>query len=420
MDLERVLLSKIVFTGQIEEVLARNINETHFHDDECREMFNYLVEFARRYKSTPALDTVKHDRPDFEWTQTQESIEWVVDRFAVQVKRKMANDMLEELAMAADDRDRAENIDLEFLNVANNLVAAMPTGRVERFSDVDKRIKDYEERKASGKPLGVPYGFPTLDKSLGGVLPHELVTVLGFTNIGKSTLLRVFAYNMWVQGYTPLIFSLEMGAEEIFRAFDSMHLGLNYQRLKQLDLSDEQMEQWLKFAEVAGERKCDIPVIDSIFRMTPEQVYAETLRHRPDIVLIDYIGLMRSAQVSRGIQKHQVIAEITQDLKISARRLSIPIVMAAQSNRAGAKDGAELDNVADSIHIVQDSDTVIGLHQDEDMYRDHQMEIRVVKSRSGPRPKLQAVWDYDTQQFREMTGRDFMIRTRRNGNKPGG
>jgi replicative DNA helicase len=411
MDLERVLVSKIVFTGQIEEVLARSITEDHFFDDECREMYRYLVDFTRRYKSCPSLDTVKHDRPDFEWIQTQESIEWVVDRFSVQVKRKLANDMLEELARAADDRDRAENIDLEFLEVTNSLLRALPTGRVERFSEAESRIAGYEERKASGKPIGIPYGFPTLDTKLGGVFKHELITVLGFTNIGKSTLLRVFAHNMWLKRYTPLIFSLEMDADEIFRAFDAMDAGLDYQKLKQLKLDDEQMGRWKVRAKDIVNWKSDIPVIDTMFHLTPEQIYAEILRHKPDIALIDYIGLMRSSQVNRGnIQRYQVIGDIIQDLKVTARRLKTPIIIAAQTNRGG-RDGAEIDNVADSIHIAQTSDTVIGLHQSDEMYRDHEMEIRVVKSRTGPRPKLKAIWNYETQQFRETNLLDFMKRS---------
>lgn len=416
MDLERTLISKIVFTGQIEEVLARSITEDHFFDDDCRDLFRYLVDFAHQYKSTPSLETVKHEWPDFEWIQISEPLEWVLDRFTHQVKRKLANDYIEELAQASDDRDRSENIDTEFLNAANSLLSALPTGKVERFKAVDKRIKDYEERKRSGKPLGIPYGFPTLDQKLGGILKHELVTVLGFTNIGKSTLLRVLAFNQWLRDYTPLIFSLEMDADEVFRSFDAMAAGIDYQKLKQLQLDPFQMRRWEQFAKDIGERKCDIPVIDSIFRMNPDQVYAEILRHRPDIVYIDYIGLMRSSGMNhRGVKKYQLMAEITQDLKITARRLRIPIVMAAQTNRMGAKEGAELDNVADSIAIAQDSDTVIGLHQDQEMFDVNQMEIRINKSRTGPRPTVRAVWNYDKQEFREMTGPDYFTR-RRNGN----
>lgn len=417
MDLERTLISKILFTGQVEAALSRNITTEHFNDDECREMYEYIVDHARRYKSTPSLDAIRHDRPTFEFIQIEETIEWVIDRFAVQVKRMAANEALIELSRAADDRSRAENIDLEFLNVAQNLIMALPTGKVERFSDAEKRIERYEERKAQGKPPGIPYGYPTLDQKLGGIRKHELVTVLGFTNLGKSTLLRSFAFNFWVAGYTPLFFSLEMEAEDILSAFDAMAARLDYEKLRQLQLEDGQMKDWRSFAKEVRKRaeNVDIPIIDSMNRITPEQVYAETLRHKPDVVIIDYIGLMRSSQMSRGVKRYQQLAEITQDLKINARMLKTPIIMAAQTNRAG-KDGAELDNVADAISIVQDSDTVIGMFQDEDMERAGEMELRVNKSRHGSRPRFNIIWRHETQEFRQKTWDDMFGGKRRNGN----
>lgn len=418
MDLERVLISKILYTGQVEAALSRSITTEHFYDDECRELYEYIVDHARRYKSTPSLDAIKHDRPTFEFIQTPETIEWVLDRFSVQVKRKVANEMLIELSHAADDRDRAENIDLEFLEVAQNLVMALPTGKIERFSEAEKRIERYEERKAQGKPPGIPYGYPTLDQKLGGIRPHELVTVLGFTNIGKSTLLRSFAFNFWVKGYTPLFFSLEMEAEDVFESFDAMAAHLDYEKLRQLQLDDEHMKNWRAFAKEVQKRssKVDIPIIDSMHRITPEQVYAETLRIKPDVVIIDYVGLMRSSQMNRGIKRYQQLAEITQDLKINARMLKIPIIMAAQTNRGAAKEGAELEHTADSISIAQDSDTVIGLHQDDDMERDNLMQLRVIKSRRGPRPRFNVIWRHETQEFRQKTWNDMFGKKHRNGN----
>jgi replicative DNA helicase len=411
MDLERLLISKVVFTGQIEAAMARKIVPKHFYDDECRDMYEYLIDHVRRYKSTPSLDAVKHDRPDFDWLQTEQTIEWVIDRFAVQVKRKVANDAIDELARAADDRERSENIDLEFLNVAQNLIMDLPSGKIDRFSEVERRIKEYEERKKLGKPEGIPYGLPTLDRATGGIHPWQLVTILAFTNVGKSTLLRAIAFNIWVKGYTPLIFSLEMGSEEILHSFDAMAAQLDLAKLKQLQLEDDQMDRWRSFAETVHKRDCDIPIVDSLYRVTPDQVYAETLRHKPDVVIIDYVGLMRSSYMNQGsgAKKHQILTDITQDLKINARMLKIPIIMAAQTNRSG-KDGADLDNVADSISISQDSDVVIGMFQDDDMEREREMEIRINKNRRGPRPKFRMLWDHDTQEYREKTPKDFFKR----------
>lgn len=410
MDLERAIVTKIVFSGQIEKVLSRNVELHHFADDECRDMYDYIVRHTRKYKSAPSLEAAKYDKPNFEWFQVQDTLDYLLDRFAVVVKHRLADDMLVELAKACDDPGRVENIEQEFVEVSRKLVTAVPSQEIERFSEVEKRIKVYEKLKAEGKPIGIPYGLPTLDRLTGGLLKHELVTVLGFTNVGKSTLLRALGFNFWMGGFTPLYLSLEMEADVILNILDSMAARLDYTKMKQLQLSEDHMGNWRAFAERMKNAKCDIPVLDSATRITPDYVFAETLRHKPDVVILDYVGLMRSASMSRGINRYQQISEIVEDLKINARMLKIPIIMAAQTGRAGARDGAELENVADAISIIHHSDTVIGLFQDADMEREGEMEVRLNKNRLGPRGKFRMLWDFDRMIFREKTMTDLFQR----------
>lgn len=376
-------------------------------------MYLYIIDSAREYGTAPSLEAAKHDKPDFEWIQIQDTLDWCIDRFVVLVKRRLADDYLDELAKACDDPIRAENIDAEFLEVSRKLVMELPSASVARFSEVDKRIKAYEVRKREGRKVGIPYGFPSLDKWTGGIQSHELVTILGFTTVGKSTLLRSLAFNFWVEGFTPLYLSLEMEAQVILRILDAMAASLDYDKLKQMELPDEDMTRWQEYAARIKDKKCDIPVIDNISRMTPDQVFAETIRHKPDIVIIDYVGLMKSSNVMRGVAKHHQVTDITQELKHLARTLKIPILMAAQTNRGGGKDGAELDNVAEAISISQDSDTVIGLYQNEDMAKINEMEMRLNKNRDGKRGRFKAKWDYETMEFREKTMKDMF--ERRNG-----
>lgn len=370
-------------------------------------MYEYIMKHVRKYKSAPSLDAAKHDHPDFEWLQIEDTIDYAIDRFSVIVKRRLADDLLLELGAACNDPERSENIESEFLEVSRKLIAAVPTVEISRFSDIEQRIEEYRQDKEIGKLPGLPFGFPTMDLLTGGLQRHELATVLGFTNVGKSTLLRSFGFNFWVEGYTVLYLSLEMEAKVILRIFDAMLAKLDYKKLKQLALEEEDLERWESFIDHVENRECDIPVIDQYHRITPDQVFSAMVRYEPDVCIIDYVGLMKSANISRGAPKHQQIQEITQDLKHICRTIKIPIIMAAQTNRAGAKDGAELENVGDGISIAQDSDLVFGLHQDEDMMRDEMMEIRVNKNRDGPRGKLQALWRHETQEFRQFTGQDF-------------
>ena len=404
MDIERALISKIIATGHLELAVSKGIRPEHFEDPECRDLYEYMLDFARNYKNAPTMVAVKADRPKFEWEHVQDDLTWVIDKFIVWVKRRVAQEKVLELAALTEDPEIGPEIDLHFLEVSRHLATLVPSTQVSRFSDMGKRIDEYEKRKAEGKPTGIPFGpaFPSLDDWTGGIQPHEMVTVMAFSGIGKSTLLQAIAFNTYIRGFTPLIISLEMEAATLLRRFDAMATALDYYALKRMELGDEAMATWREKAESVRERSADIPVIDSIRHCTPDHVFAETVRHKPDIVVIDYLSLMRSSRPSRNVSQWQSLTEITQDLKQNARTLKIPILAAAQSNRSGAKVGAEMDNIGYSLSIAQDSDILLGLFQDDDMREAKEMQIRLSKNRDGRLAQIDnAVWDFDTFTFRE-------------------
>lgn len=420
MNVEEVLVSKIATTGKIEDVLAQGIRGDHFADESCRDLFLWMNNHTRRFKTPPSIEAVEtkiKETPElrgFEIIHSDDALDYIVERFITNVKRRLGDDMLVELAEALNDANRARDIDLEFLEASRKLATIVPSTRVSRFSDMERRIDEYEKRQQEDKPTGVPFGFPTLDEWTGGIQPHEFVTVSGFSGLGKSTLLMVLAFNAWSEGYTPLYISLEMEAGAILRKFDAMAASLDYTKLKHLGLPKDQLANWREKAQEIRDRVNDIPVIDSIRHCTPDHIFAETVRHKPDIVFVDYLSLMRSSHPSgRGVGMWQIVTEITQDMKQNARTLKIPIVAAAQTNRSGAKDGAELDNIGSSISIVQDSDMVIGLFADDDMKARKEMEIRLRKNRDGRLGEFAAVWDHEKMLFRQKTPKDTFGRAGR-------
>lgn len=413
MDVERALISKIIATGQLEEAITKGVRADLFADDECREMFEYLTDHARQYKTPPSMQAVKSDKPDFEWELVQDSLEYLTDKFVVLCKRRLGQEMLFELAKLTEDPEAGPNLDLHFLEVSRKLATLVPSTQVHRFvGDMDKRIADYKRRVEEGDKTGVPFGFPKLDLWTGGIQPHEFVTVAGFSGLGKSTLLMAIAFNAWVQGYTPLYISLEMEAQSIARKFDAMAAELDYQKVKQLELPPEQIANWEDVRDRAMKKASEIPIIDSIRGCTPDHIFAETVRHKPDLVIVDYLSLMRSARPSRGVSVWQSLTEITQDLKQNARTLGIPVLAAAQTNRSGGKEGAELDNIGYSMSVVQDSDIVIGLYADDDMKENKEMEIRLNKNRDGRLGKFRARWDHEALEFREKTMQDMYKRNK--------
>jgi len=408
MDVERALISKLISTGQLEEAISRGVRQEFFVDEECQNIWRYLLDHKRRYGSPPSLRVVKDDRPDFQWEHVPDSLTLVIDRFVNKVKQRQADHEIFELAGAIQDPERSENIEAEFLEVGRKLSILFTPTRVSRFSEVDQRIRHYEERAAKDEPLGIQFGFPTLDAVTGGIQPHEFVTVVAFSGVGKTTLLWNLAFNFWMQGKTPLFISLEMEAATLLRKFDAMLAGLKYEDVKHLRLSKDQVEQWRDKAEAIRNATADIPVIDDLRNCTPDSILAETIRHAPDIVVVDYLSLMKSSSVSKGVAMWQQLTEITQDLKQNARTLHVPILAAAQANRLAAKEGPELDTVGYSISVVQDSDIIITIHSDEEMREQKMIEVRVKKNRDGKLPTFRSHWDHDAMRYGEQSTTEYM------------
>jgi replicative DNA helicase len=403
MDIERALISKIISTGQLEEVVSRGIRFDFFSDPECQDMFKYLAGHVRRYKVAPSSAAVKEAKPGFEYVIVQDPLNYLIDEFVVKVKRLKANEMLRELAVIASDREKSRDIELHFMEISRTLATMVPSIEVHNFArDMESRIIDYERKAKEGVPPGIPFGFPTLDRWTGGIQSHEFVTVMAPSGVGKSTMLMKMAFNAWMAGKTPLVISLEMEKHAIARKFDAMFAGIDYNKIKHLELPEVQLRRWRqKLQEVEG-RGCDIPIIDSIRECTPDHVFAETVRHSPDIVFIDYLSLMRSSRPnSSSSSQWQTITEITQDMKQNARTLRVPMVAAAQTNREGFKRGVDLENVGQSISIVWDSDIIVALWATDEMKEANRIDLNLLKNRDGRLGQLRGVWDHKHADYRE-------------------
>jgi replicative DNA helicase len=412
VDVERALVAKIASTGQLEDAISKGVRSDLFDDEDAREVFNWMVSHRREWRTPPSLTVCREEYPEFDWSVIQDPLAYVVDKFLTLAKVRLAQEQLLELAALTKDPKKQQDIDVHFLEVSRKLATLVPSTEVSFFKrDLEKRIDSTEQMQKEGKKPGVPFGFPSLDRWTGGIQPHELVTIHGFSGLGKSTLSMVIAYNAWAAGYTPLIISLEMEARQMLRKFDAMSASLDYYKLKQLEMAPEDFKQWREIVSWVKGKTSEIPIIDSIRHCTPDHVFAETIRHAPQVVIIDYISLMRSSRPgAKGASMWQTITEITQDLKQNARTLGVPIIAMAQTNRSGAKDGSELDNVGYSLSIVQDSDIVLGLFADDAMKERKEMEIRLNKNRDGRIDKFTAIWDHEKTLYREKVMKDLYQR----------
>ncbi len=396
MDIERVYLSKLAQTGQIENALGSGIRESHFEDEQLRDIYSFMAEHARKYKGAPSLDILRERFPGFKFETTTDSGSYLRNRFVRNVKRRFAGNSLRELAQLLDDPESADKIDGLFLEESRRLATLIPTSEVHKFSDIEDRIQRYENGEAD--TVGIKMGIPDFDRLTMGVQRHEFVSIVGWQGTGKSTLTQWILFNAWMRGYTAMCISLEMEAKALMRKWDTMLTNFEYQALKAHELSASDIENWKIKAQQVKDKKCDIIVKDDVRNCTVDYVYAEAMRYQPDILAVDYISLMEAPR-GAGNQMWERVTNITQTLKQIARTTGIPIIGVAQTNIASADGGAKLDNIAYSRSIGQDSDIVLGLHQDDDMKENQQMTVRMLKSRDSSGAVTDLLWDMDHMHF---------------------
>ena len=144
-------------------------------------------------------------------------------------------------------------------------------------------------------------------------------------------------------------------------------------------------------------------VLDDGDHMTVEDVRAKILRHKPDIVFVDHIGLL--AGTDPKMEEKERLAEITRELKLMAKNMNIVVVELVQLNRITDRSGgvraAKLSDLRGSGTIEADTNCAIYVESTPnedggeelhgaDAYKD--VPIRVVKNRDGATGRFSMRW----------------------------
>jgi replicative DNA helicase len=202
-----------------------------------------------------------------------------------------------------------------------------------------------------------------------------LVTVLADTGTGKTAILQNMANK--ARPLKTIIFEMELPEPLMFERSIAINTGFPC----------KDVELGYRNGDVLGSddlRRLDDMLICTEPKMTTERLEMLINRSelkfgcRPQIVFVDYIGLIQG----KGRSRYERLSDTAEELKIIAKATNTILVLASQIHRKGAEDDAEifLHDAKDSGSIENSSGLVLGAWRSGD---GSTMCIKVLKNTKG-------------------------------------
>ena len=290
------------------------------------------------------------------------------------------------------------------------------SGALERLQvSVDKVFDRFEDIHKDNTILrGLKTGFYQLDRATNGLQKTDLIILAVRPGVGKTSLAMNIVSNAAINsGAKCAVFSLEMGREQLAQRMLCSVSNVSMAKALRGELNEH---DWYNLRQGSKKLKdADIYVDDNAMN-TPSQVLSKCRKLKRekglDLVVIDYLGLMKSD--SKSDNRQNEVADISRQLKILAKEIEVPVLSLCQLNRSvesrDTKDGKPakpmLSDLRDSGSIEQDADMVWFIHRDmtakeisEDKTGNYTAELIIAKFRNGQPGSVFLGWDGSRTSF---------------------
>lgn len=401
---EHLLISKVIQTGDLTEVIDAGIRPEHF-SGEWQEVWLWVLNYWREYSTIPTARAFKQEYADTKLLNAEnEPFQALIDEIYIAYKQQhLVNAITSALpALNNNETDEAFNKLSEGLQKASVEVARLRD--IDLTQSWEGRLAKYEEMRNTPNGLrGIPTGFLGLDRITAGLRPQQLVTFVGEAKKGKSLMTLIMANAAHNHGIVPMYVSFEMSIEEQAARYDAIISGVPHTRIIRGDLTTSDMDKISKSLAIRRNMQPFIMTEDTSSLTTVSALAGKVQQHRPRLLIVDGVYLMDD---ENGEPKGspQALTNITRSLKRLAQRFDIPIIGTTQvlSWKLGNKKSRQItaEAIGYTSSFAQDSDIVLGVESDPDI--DNQAIIRVVLSRSSPKGEVRIKWDWDAMDFTEV------------------
>lgn len=274
-------------------------------------------------------------------------------------KRRMTTilqDLLQELSTNKVDAIEVKNNALQRLQEVESYeddeVVTLSEALSETLTKLDERYNRRDDK--------LLYGITKLDVTMAGIHPEELTTIGARPGVGKTILGMQIAMNVARSGKRVLFVSLEMSVTQLCERMIASYADIENSKLRTGNMNDR---DWSEVTLAMSRLQMNNFMLDKSSR-TVQHIRSKIIKHKPDIVIIDYLQLLHPANKEHSRERE--VAVMTRDLKMMTIDFSIPIIILSQLNRDADGNRPRMSDLRESGAIEQDSDNIIFIHEPND------------------------------------------------------
>jgi len=378
--IEEQIISKMLDENNVHSVLKYNVNAKDFERN--GEVFDFIVEYRKNHGSTPDVETVASEFPEFEY---MEAVHEPFNGLATRLKQTAAKRRSFEL-IATKARDKFKEvgskgdefvswIKREFDKIEKETSTDFSVG-VDFATNGQERKERYIEskEKRSEQYVDLPYG--ELQCEIG-----DYLLIMAYTNRGKSWISSDIGLYAWKrQKKSVLYYSPELSQKQQQSRFETLDAHFNNAQLRRGELENEdEYFEYLEQYDLTDEEKPKllIKTMEDLPKGLSLEVIEADLEQNPDmeVVVIDGFNLMNhgrqndrnamtttSRRLRQLFARHNVLGVITHQVNNNAEKENKEF-----DEETGARivKAPPIDAYSESIALIQDPAMVLTFDQND-------------------------------------------------------
>jgi replicative DNA helicase len=399
MNIERVILSNLLYNEEYARKVIPFIKSEYFQDYSERIVFNIIDEYIKKYNQFPpltalAIELTEKDglnEQNFESAKTvlsslenlETKLDWLLDQSEKWCQDKALYLGIMKSISIMDDKDSPLSKGSIPQILTDALAVSFDNHIGHNFiEDAETRFEFYHRKERR-----VSFDLEYFNKITKNGFPRKTLNVyLAGTGVGKSLVMCHNAANNLVDGLNVLYITMEMAEEEIAKRIDCNLLDIPIAEIdmipKEMYLNKMNRLRKKTLGKLIIKEYPTASVGSTHFRHLINELKLKKNFH-PDIIYIDYLNICVSSRLKGGNHNsYTIVKAIAEELRGLAVEFDVPIVSATQTTRSGySNSDVDLTDTSESFGLPATADFMAAIITSEELQELGQLMIKQLKNR---------------------------------------